>query len=316
MNLKDCMRFVSIPHFCLCAVLLFCCGSAKATPSGSTFYDDLSRLRYNAVTKSLSAAQGPIVINALATNEAPSGSSTTKYKSPAKAFFLSLAVPGLGQYYYGSRVKPFIFLGVEAATWAMYLKWHGDGNSITDEFEAFNQAHWSENRYDKYLLLNYGVGDDDSVDAQYYEVSHHLPDTRTQQYYEMTGKYDQFSWGWDDATYMEHDIGYYDSTGIPIPRLILDSIPTSANRNWYENRRHDANNKFDQAKKMIMVSLVNHVVSAFEALYRTKKLNGQSEEKKDEFGANNDMSWKFSAKLKSYHSRRDTPYVSVTVKFK
>jgi hypothetical protein len=29
-------------------------------------------------------------------------------------------------------------------------------------------------------------------------LSHHLPDKKTQQYYEMIGKYEQFRWGWDD----------------------------------------------------------------------------------------------------------------------
>jgi hypothetical protein len=315
MKLNDCMKIFSNPRFCLCLVLLVGYASSKASASGSTIYNDLSNLRYSAVTNGLASANTPVVLNALAVDEAPTAATETKYKSPAKAFFLSLAVPGLGQYYYGSRIKPFIFLGVEAATWAVYLKWHKDGSNITDEFEAFNRTHWAESRYQEYLLMNYGVTDDDSVAAQYYEISHHLPDTRTQQYYEMTGKYDQFSWGWDDAMYKGHGYTYYvDTSASGLPRLILDSIPTSANRNWYENRRKDANDKFDQAKKMIMVSLVNHVVSAFEALYQTKKLKNQTEEKKDEFSEN--TSWKFSAKLKSYHSRRDTPYVTVTLKFK
>ena len=37
-------------------------------------------------------------------------------KSPVRGFFYSLLVPGLGQFYYGSRIKPLVFLSVEAAS--------------------------------------------------------------------------------------------------------------------------------------------------------------------------------------------------------
>ena len=314
MKLNDCLRYLKDPRLCLCLVLLLSYAHVRATNSQSLFSENLTRLRYSDVTKALSGPTDPIVMSAFAAGDESASISTVKYKSPTKAFLLSLVVPGLGQYYYGSRVKPFIFLGVEAASWAMYIKWHGDGNSITDEFEAFNRAHWFQSRYETYLQLNYGVTDDDSVAAQYYEISHHLPDTRTQQYYEMTGKYDQFSWGWDDAEYNGLDYTSWVTDSSRIPRVILDSIPTSSNRIYYENRRKDANDKFDQAKKMIMVSLSNHVVSAFEALYKTKKINSQAKGKTDDFSSSD--SWKVSAKLKSIHSRRDTPYVTVTYKFK
>ncbi|MEA2031152.1 MAG: DUF5683 domain-containing protein, partial [candidate division Zixibacteria bacterium] len=117
-----------------------------------------------------------------------------KHRSPAKAFFMSLVVPGAGQFYNKSKLKSIGFFGVEVASWLLYSKWHSEADDMTDEFEKFNRDHWSEEDYDTLLSWTYGQTDDELVDAV--EISHHLPDTRTQQYYEMTGKYDQFAWGW------------------------------------------------------------------------------------------------------------------------
>lgn len=232
-------------------------------------------------------------------------------KSPFKAFMLSLAVPGLGQYYNGSKIKPFIFLGIEATSWIYNIKLNKDGDDITDQFEAYQRTHWSRESYEeKYLLWVYGVTDDNDVDPSNVEISHHLPDTETQQYFEMTGKYNQFSWGWDDAVLNGNTIDDY-SIGNPMPRLLGDNIPVSANRLYYEQLRDDANTKYDQAKRMLMVVAFNHIVSAFEALITANRIN-----KRDGGSSNVEFSsFKVNAKLKSVYTKRDTPYVSLSYQF-
>jgi hypothetical protein len=73
--------------------------------------------------------------------------------------------------------------------------------------------------------------------------------------------------------------------------------------------RNDANNKLDDANKMIMVVLANHLISAVEAYITTKSRNGSA-------GKDGSFSdWKFKPSLKSYNERSDTPYMSVTYKF-
>jgi hypothetical protein len=201
----------------------------------------------------------------------------------------------------------------------MYFNFHNDGEKRTDEFEAFNRAHWSRDDYEnKYLLWVYGESDDDLIDAT--EISHHLPDTRTQQYYEMTGKYDQFSWGWDDARFNGNTINDYSDLNPP-DRITGDALaPNSARRDQYETMRNDANNQFDKATKMVMLSMVNRLVSGLEAYFVTKKRNRNVTNSDDEFTrhikpSKSLASWKVSPKLKSIHSRRDTPYLKVTYKF-
>lgn len=235
-----------------------------------------------------------------------------RVKSPFKAFLLSLAVPGLGQYYNGSKIKPFIFLGIEATCWVYNFKLNNQGDDITNEFEAYQRAHWSRESYeDKYLLWVYGVNDDNLVDPSATEISHHLPDTETQQYFEMTGKYDQFSWGWDDAELNGRTINDYSSID-PMPAVAGDNKPSSSNRLYYEQRRDDANTKYDQAKRMLMVAAFNHIFSAIEAMISANRINKQSGVgSDDEFS-----SWNINAKLKSYNTKRDTPFVSLAFRFK
>lgn len=227
-------------------------------------------------------------------------------KSPAKAFFLSLALPGAGQFYTGGSIlKPLGFLAVEATAWGLYFKYHGDGEDLTDEFEAFNRQHWSEDRYTTYLEIAYGESDDDNIPDQ--EISHHLPDDFTQQFFEMTGKYDQFSWGWDDANLNGNILT--DTSGYHPPKLDDPAnIPTSANRLRYETMRNNANNKFDNATNMIIVSMANRLISAFEAFLSAKKHNRSVTP--TEFGRVN-----VQAKLKSIYSFADTPTVKVSVRF-
>jgi len=231
-------------------------------------------------------------------------------KSPMKAFLLSAAVPGLGQYYYGSRVKPFVFLGAEIAAWVLYIKWDGEGNDLTADYEAFNQAHWSRESYEQeYLLWSYGVTDDDSV-ANSPGITHHLPDTRTQQYYEMTGKYNQFAWGWDDASLDGRTLDSY-SVGDPPPRILSEELtPFSARRLQYETMRDDANSKYDQANWMIIASVFNRLVSGVEAFLVTKSRNNKIARTGDDFARLN-----VRARVRSFHEKYDTPYVQFTFKF-
>jgi hypothetical protein len=292
----------------LWSVMILSIEARVATNPGLTVFDrELQRVRYDfsselTAGRSLAAAfsdsghAGPI-------DAAPG----IKQKSPGKAFALSLLVPGLGQYYYGSRVKPFVFLGVEIAAWALEFKFHGQGDDITTEFEEFNRAHWNREDYEqKYLLWVYQKSDDDSIHEQ--EISHHLPDTRTQQYYEMTGKYDQFSWGWDDANIDGREIDDY-GVSDPPPKTI-DRVPDSPRRLWYEERRHDANSKYTAAKNMIAVAMVNHLASAFEAYFVTKSRNNAGSQADTEFSR-----LAVRADLRSTYARYDTPYMRLTYRF-
>jgi hypothetical protein len=233
--------------------------------------------------------------------------STRSHKSPVKAFLLSLAVPGLGQYYYGSRTKPFAFIGVEAVSWFLHASWHADGNDLTNDYETFNQIHWSEDRYRTSLEWIYEITYE--PDIREVEINHTLPDTRTQQYYEMTGKYSQFAWGWDDARLNDSALTDY-SAANPPPRIRGEGIPHTRNRFIYEGMRHDANNKYDDARKMVYVAMANHLVAAFEAFFVTRHLNNQKARVQSDLA-----SVELRARFRSMNKSMDTPYLAFTYKF-
>ncbi len=297
-----------IVTFLIGCLLLVIASRANANPSGQGSFDqELQKIKYSYAlafpdNKTLLLAQEEIDSNENSFN----GESKSGYKSPAKAFLMSLALPGLGQFYSGSKVKAAAFVGVEAMAWLMRGKWNSEGTDLTAEFEQFNRDHWSQTVYEEYLFHAYGVMDDDSVNAQ--EASHHLPDTRTQQYYEMTGKYDQFSWGWDDADLNGQVYADWDSS---FPTAVVGgaTVPNSPRRLLYETMRLDANNKFDKANKMLMVVFANHLISAVEAYLSTKKRNN-SDSFDPEFSR-----LKVETNIKSTYSWRDTPYLSVGYKF-
>ncbi len=256
---------------------------------------------------------------------APTASSTssnsgTKAKSPFIALGLSLLIPGAGQMYNGDYVYGAGFLGVEAGTWILYSKYDSDGKERTQIYEDFNRAHWSEQRYTDYLWQVYGKRDDDSI--QETEISHNLPsDPNAQQYFEQTGKYDQFSWGWDDT--------YLDTGGVSPLRWQLEwgdsipgkygvraakgnNIPFSANRLTYETLRDDANRSFENRDRMYLVAALNRLVSGMHAfLVASSRKRATSTEGTG--GAFSRLEW--TPSLETRHTFADTPVMQVRWRF-
>lgn len=173
---------------------------------------------------------------------------SAEHRSVGKAFLYSIAVPGMGEYYAGSKIKAGIFLAFDMLSWTQYLSKHRSGTRKEDEFAAYADEHWSPTAYTIWLIDTLGVQSDEDVSG----FTHHLPAEKTQQYYEMVGKWRQFRHGWDD----------YD----PVK-------DTSLNRVAYLEMRDQANKKLESARKWAMISLANHVLSAFDAALSAKRFN-------------------------------------------
>ncbi len=215
--------------------------------------------------------------------------SDLKPKSTRKAFFLSLLMPGLGELYVGSK-RGFIFMGVEAVAWWMYLTNNADGNDLEDEYEEFADAYW--HYYDDvksdgtalgynywgYIKEKYEIPD--TIGPEDYELinehidsrlsgassssTHSLPSTKTQQYYEMIGKYDQFVYGWEDID--ENNSSLVDQDGNPNGNYGEDtSTIESPLRQKYMDMRGESNDKLKAAQRGISIMLINRVLSAIDA---------------------------------------------------
>jgi hypothetical protein len=202
---------------------------------------------------------------------AQKGKQQDKYhesKSPLKAFLYSTIIPGSGQWYTGSKFKAALFFGVEALTWTGHIVYNNKGNKWTEDFELFANTYWSQDRYEDFLYRNWGVRDDDSVyGAIGLRFTHHLPDTKTQQYFEMIGKYDQFVFGWNDV-----------DTVLTPPDSNNYTVAYSANRMHYENMRHKANQMFDRATASLIVTMANHLISGIDAALSARRHNNQMDD--------------------------------------
>jgi len=303
---------------------------ARADGDMSLFDAELQKLRYDYSYQSMQTNEGvtagqedELTLADLAQTEVK----PPEYKSPGRAFLYSLAVPGWGQWYSGSKIKPLLFLAVEVFGVTQAFKYHGNGDDITAEFEAFNREHWNHPdsiytvgdeqylAYQAYLMSAYTTLrpdlladslDDPEVRAGF---THILPSERTQQYYEMTGKYNQFAWGWDDATLEGMTLRDYIDGGGVEKVVGPTTIPYSSNRLIYEDMRHAANTEYDRAMKYVFVVMGNHLVSAFEAFFATKRHNNRLKYNQPFSGVD------VKPTLRSYNSWKDTPYVTLTYKF-
>jgi len=228
-----------------------------------------------------------------------------EFKSPKKAFLMSLAVPGWGQYYARSNfIKPVLMVAVEIGSWVGYFKYHNDGNKLTDEFQAFADEHWiegdrnAEGSFDGHNYWDWYRYFENKEPADPIPGNEHLPETRTQQYYEMIGKYDQFAGGWED---------YWDPAINPKPDDLYENLTLmTPMRLQYESMRDKANDKLDQANKFIIVAMANHLLSAFDAALAANRFN------KNKTGDN----WlSVQAEMKKFSEIEEVPIVRFTYHF-
>ena len=216
-----------------------------------------------------------------------------KLKSPRKAFFLSFIFPGLGEAYVGSK-RGFVFLGVEGLAWWMYLTNNREGKDIENDYQKFADRYWTyyvedtENpdtpvyneqyTYWEWLKQEYKVPNsigpenfaqikeliEEKTKSGGYESYHNLPSTKTQQYYEMIGKYGQFVYGWEDI--VDHNPSLVDNEGNPTFNYTEDlQLIDSPLRMKYMSLRGDSNDKLKAAQRGIYIMMANRVFSAIDA---------------------------------------------------
>ncbi|GAB4187762.1 MAG: hypothetical protein Kow00108_24630 [Calditrichia bacterium] len=214
-----------------------------------------------------------------------------KKKNVKKAIILSALVPGAGEAYSESWIKAAGFFAAEVAFWTFKSKYHSQGDDKDAEMRAYADTHWSENRYWTYVYIkgkengwgditysgnieeiknSHGALPEDFIN-QYIDVlrqwerniatfTHELPETKTQQYYEMIGKYSgQFGPAWDDASYEAIYNGY------------INQI--TANNKFYMDLRKEANDLYDRSRLMARFILLNHFISAIDAGFTAKFRN-------------------------------------------
>jgi hypothetical protein len=207
-------------------------------------------------------------------------------KSPWLAGLLSAAVPGAGEFYSGSYIKAGVFFGVEVATWIISSTYNRKGDRQTVFYKAYANEHYSPIRYaqwlykyvdqinptinrDQYHLFNeqydpnagppFSYLNWPQLNAMEYQIgdgfTHRLPVYGEQQYYELIGKYKQFSKGWDD----EPDE--------------LDHTTPEAEYYFYAHEFNLADKYYNIASSFVAVTVANHILSALDAAWSASRYN-------------------------------------------
>ncbi|MEJ5304511.1 MAG: hypothetical protein WHV63_01085 [Ignavibacteria bacterium] len=209
-------------------------------------------------------------------------------KSPILAGALSALIPGAGEIYTGDYLKAILFVAVEGVS--LYLNYHytKKGDDQTIFFQNYADEYWSVVRYAEWLnqwasalggTANIHISPDvnlkpwqrvnwdelNTAERSIREFSHTLYPHGHQQYYEMIGKYPQYSQGWDDSKFArgQYTIAgeyYYDTQGKFI---------------YYSGLRGKANDYYNYADKALIVTITNHIISMVDAIISANKYNSK-----------------------------------------
>ena len=204
-------------------------------------------------------------------------------KSPWLGGIMSIIVPGAGEIYAEEYWKAGIFILVETAVITTAVIYDRKGDDKTIEFENFANQNWDIKRYAEWTLNNLQVLNPALNASDYRNLvinpsdgkvnwaelnklekaigngySHSLAPFADQQYYEMIGKYPQFSHGWNDSNPTDTD--YH----------IL-----SPNFKSYSIMRGKANDLYNVASTAVIGIYLNHFLSALDAAWSVANYNSE-----------------------------------------
>ncbi len=205
-------------------------------------------------------------------------------KSPFLGGIFSLIVPGAGEFYSESYLKAGIFLAIEAAVVTTAIIYNKKGDNKTNDFQNYADQNWSVVKYARWIVdhkdqlglpdnLTYSdiiIKDDPSLPPwdqvnfnrlNYYEsqsssFTHQLASHGEQQYYELIGKYHQFSPGWAEFNSADNDTH-------DIPPQFL----------YYSGMRGKANDYYNFSQTAVKVIYLNHFLSALDGIWSAITFN-------------------------------------------
>jgi len=161
-------------------------------------------------------------------------------KSITKAAFLSLVLPGAGEYYGQSRNKAHIFIGTDAALWIGFFGLRGYGSWVKKDYKTYAGEHAG-------VELN-GKGDDFFEDITYYQSRDEYNQFAILYSNGDLGPYAQddfWDWQWDDP----------------------------ASRNYYRELRNRSKSAYRKSLFVAGLLVANRIVSALDAMRVVKEYN-------------------------------------------
>ena len=211
-------------------------------------------------------------------NSNPMADDLPSMKSPVLSGVLSAIIPGVGQIYNEDYWIAAAFVVVEAALITTAVVYDNKGDDKTAAYQSYaddymNPDHnWSVVRYAEWLAEHQGADINEILipgteglppweRVNWNELnaaetgSHKLPRHGEQQYYELIGKYHQYSSGWNDFA------------GGSNKELI------SPNFIYYSGERGQANDYYNTSSTAIVGIYINHLLAAAEAVWGANRFN-------------------------------------------
>ncbi len=211
-------------------------------------------------------------------------------KNSRKAMFMSAVLPGTGQFYTRSVSWGIVYSAPELAGISGAVYYQHSGNLKTDDYKSYADNHWDVIRWldDYYGEYNEPWTNPAAeithnvyiyVGTRRYTFTEFIQSFETWEewqsfrnrielekeyhFYENISKYKQFKQGWDDWKDYKDD---------PYYQAIQRSSP---NQELYATLRKDANDLLKRSTYFTSALMFNHLISAFDAYFRTTKWNKQ-----------------------------------------
>jgi len=230
-------------------------------------------------------------------------------KNPVVGALLSAVLPGLGEFYGKNYIKAGAFLAVEAALWVTYTIFQNKGDDQTSYYQDYANQNWDVRKYARWLKREPFSGNEViNPDEQNLNIlrnqlnlceeknfSHTLPNYGEQQYYEVIGKYQNFVVGWSEANYDAITKANYGTTKL-------------GQVDFYMSERENANTWYSRGSLMITVVILNHILSAADAVWSVITYN-----KKLQLKTN--MSVKYHYDFAGSNDYKLVPYANLTLNF-
>ncbi|MBM3306721.1 MAG: hypothetical protein FJY74_00070 [Candidatus Eisenbacteria bacterium] len=174
------------------------------------------------------------------------GASDTAGGGPARAFLLSVTLPGAGQLTRGEK-RGYAYIAAELALWVGFFTLNSKGLDERSAYEGYADEHWDFEGYSAWYAAN-------CADCQNcgYECRPLAP-YGSQEYYEDIGKYDTYWSWWSDS-----------GSGSGAPEY-LDV------RNEYWDMRVESNRHLRQARYSLTAAFLNHIVSGVDAFLSARR---------------------------------------------
>ncbi len=183
----------------------------------------------------------------------------------------SVLVPGAGEISMGYYKRGIALVAAEIVAWTGYSVKHSQGTDKRTEYEAFADAHWTEQKWiddhpcptlpptGRTLEDIEACGQASSGSGAWPGYIPYVPrSVDKQHYYENLGKYDWYISGWED--WNPADVPYSHDTDL---------------RTEYRQMRIDSNNALDNADAFIWVSVVARTFSLVETAILVHNRRGE-----------------------------------------